>query len=184
MLLPILELFCTVIRKKTSSLNRFLHTGKKNIILIGGPNVNAVTKMYFDENIESHPILFDKFSFLLGNCKFHRPGYGLIALLPFRSKAKNKSRLFGIVDCWYRLQWLEERIEACGAYNTPNDAITIFQPNTRLCCCWPRNTSKRTRRCRGFGILGNKLELRTMPLLMVSKVVCINKQEEIFINNL
>eukprot|EP00944_MAST-04C_sp_MAST-4C-sp1_P008265 g8265.t1 len=64
---------------------------KKNIILLGGPNINAVTKMYFDENIESHPILFDEFGFLLGNCKFHRPGYGLIALLPFRSKAKNKS---------------------------------------------------------------------------------------------
>ena len=69
--------------------------GKKNIILIGGPNINAVTKMYFDENIESHPILFDEFGFLLGNCKFHRPGYGLIALLPFRSKAKIK------VILWY-----------------------------------------------------------------------------------
>ena len=63
----------------------------KNIILIGGPNINAATKMYFDENIEFHPILFDEFGFLLGNCKFHRPGYGLIALLPFRSKAKNKN---------------------------------------------------------------------------------------------
>ena len=99
--------------------------GKKNIILIGGPNINAATKMYFDENIEFHPILFDEFGFLLGNCKFHRPGYGLIALLPFRSKAKNKSHSLVLLIAGTDSNGLRSALRLAEPTYS-NDAITIL----------------------------------------------------------
>ena len=62
--------------------------GKKNIILIGGPNINAATKMYFDENIEFHPILFDEFGFLLRNSQVSSPRLWLNCIVAIQKQGK------------------------------------------------------------------------------------------------
>ena len=72
---------------EVSNIFYFKYVKRKmlNMILVGGPDVNDISKRFYKESKFKLPVFFEGSFFYLGKCKFDHPGHGVITVLPFEN---------------------------------------------------------------------------------------------------